>query len=94
MIEGVFDLDAHTVREVMVPRTKVVGLSKDMTIRAFLKIFRQERHHRYPVYDSNMDNIVGMLTIKELLNSFNPEGGVGRDRKVDQRDYAASLPGP
>ncbi len=75
MIQGVFDLDEHTVREVMVPRTKVVGLSKDMTIRAFLKIFRQERHHRYPVYDSNMDNIVGMLTIKELLNSFNPEGG-------------------
>jgi CBS domain containing-hemolysin-like protein len=75
MIQGVFDLEEHTVREVMVPRTKVVGLSKDMTIRAFLNIFRQERHHRYPVYDSNMDNIVGMLTIKELLNSFNPEGG-------------------
>jgi putative hemolysin len=75
MIQGVFDLDAHTVREVMVPRTKVVGLSKGMTIRAFLKIFRQERHHRYPVYDSNMDNIVGVLTIKELLKSFDPEAG-------------------
>jgi CBS domain containing-hemolysin-like protein len=75
MIQGVFDLDAHTVREVMVPRTKVVGLSKGMTIRAFLKIFRQERHHRYPVYDSNMENIVGVLTIKELLKSFDPEAG-------------------
>jgi putative hemolysin len=75
MIQGVFDLEEHTVREVMVPRTKVVGLSKDMSIRAFLKIFSQERHHRYPVYDYNMDNIVGILTIKELLNSFNPEGG-------------------
>ncbi len=75
MIQGVFDLEEHTVREVMVPRTKVVGLSKDMTIRAFLKIFRQERHHRYPVYDSNMDNIVGVLTIKELLKSFDPEAG-------------------
>ncbi len=74
MIEGVFDLDEHTVEEVMVPRTKVVGLSKDMTIRAFLKIFRQERHHRYPVYDTHMDRIVGMLPIKELLNSLDPEG--------------------
>jgi len=59
----------------MFPRTKVVGLSKDMSIRAFLKIFSQERHHRYPVYDYNMDNIVGILSIKELLNCLDPEGG-------------------
>jgi CBS domain containing-hemolysin-like protein len=75
MIQGVFDLDEHTAREVMVPRTKVVGLHKDMTIRESLEIFRQERHHRYPVYDTHIDRIVGMLPIKELLNSLDPEGG-------------------
>ena len=74
MIQGVFDLEEHTVEEVMVPRTKIVGLNKDITIRESLKIFRQEKHHRYPVYDTHMDRIVGMLPIKELLNSLDPEG--------------------
>jgi CBS domain containing-hemolysin-like protein len=75
MIQGVFDLEEHTAEEVMVPRTKIVGLHKDITIRESLEIFRQEKHHRYPVYDTHMDRIVGMLPIKELLNSFDPEGG-------------------
>ena len=75
MIQGVFDLEEHTVEEVMVPRTKIVGLQKDMTIRESLEIFRQERHHRYPVYDKHIDRIVGMLPIKELLNCIDPEGG-------------------
>jgi putative hemolysin len=53
----------------MIPRTKIASLQKDMKIREFLEIFQHERHHRYPVYDTHIDNIVGMLSIKEVLNN-------------------------
>ncbi|MBU0699418.1 MAG: hemolysin family protein, partial [Proteobacteria bacterium] len=75
MIQGVFDLEEHTVGEIMTPRTKIVGLRKDLTIREFLEIFRKEKHNRYPVYDTYIDNIVGILSIKEVLNHFSAEEG-------------------
>ncbi|MFH2218714.1 MAG: hemolysin family protein [Pseudomonadota bacterium] len=73
MIQAVFDLEEHSADEIMVPRTKIVSLHKDMTVKAFLEIFRQDRHHRYPVYDKDIDNIVGILSIKEVLNNISPE---------------------
>jgi len=75
MIQGVFDLEEHTVGEIMTPRTKIVGLRKDLTIREFLEIFRKAKHNRYPVYDTHFDNIVGILSIKEVLNHFSAEEG-------------------
>jgi putative hemolysin len=74
MIQNVFDLEEHAVSEIMVPRTKIVGLQKDITIQDFLEIYRHERHHRYPVYDDDIDNIVGLLSIKEVLNRFSRDG--------------------
>jgi CBS domain containing-hemolysin-like protein len=68
MIQAVCDLEEHSAGEIMVPRTKIVSLPKDMTIKEFLEIFQHERHHRYPVYDTHIDNIVGILSIKEVLN--------------------------
>jgi CBS domain containing-hemolysin-like protein len=85
MIQGVFDLEEHTVSEIMVPRTKMVSLPKDMTLREFLKIFRDERHQRYPVYDMHVDNIVGILSIKEALYNFNPEEDpTGTERPISE----------
>lgn len=73
MIQAVFDLEEHSAVEIMIPRTKIVSLQKDMTIEEFLKIFQHERHHRYPVYDTHIDNIVGVLSIKEVLNHVGHE---------------------
>ncbi len=70
MIHGVFELEDHTVDEVMTPRIKIVSLHKDMKVKEFLTIFQGERHHRYPVYDQSADDIVGVLSIKEVLNHF------------------------
>jgi len=74
MIQGVFDLEEHSVDEIMTPRTTIVGLRKDVTLGEFLRTFQQqERHHRYPVYDTDIDNIVGILSIKEVLNHLSPQ---------------------
>ncbi len=82
MIKAVFDLEEHTASEIMVPRTKMVSLPKDMAINEFLELFQHERHHRYPVYDTQIDNIVGVLSIKEVL------------KKVGTMEMAQSLEVP
>ena len=70
MIKAVFDLEEYTASEIMTPRTKLVCLQKDMVIHEFLELFQNERHHRYPVYDEHFDNIVGVLSIKEVLKNI------------------------
>lgn len=69
MIRGVFDLEEHTAADVMVPRTRITGISNTATVADALAVFRGDRHHRYPVYDTTLDNVVGILHVKELLAS-------------------------
>jgi CBS domain containing-hemolysin-like protein len=69
MIRGVFDMEDRMAKEIMVPRTRMIGISNEATLNDAMQIFRQERHHRYPVYDKTIDRIVGILSIKELLNN-------------------------
>ena len=70
MIRGVFNLDEHTVREAMVPRTEILALSKDATVADALRMFRDVPHSRFPVYDQTIDHIIGVVTIKELLSAM------------------------
>ncbi len=70
MIRGVFDLDEQQVRDAMVPRTDITAMNKDATVAEALMMFKEGRHARYPVYDVNLDDMVGMIAIKELLSSL------------------------
>jgi len=67
MIRGVFDLDEHRVRDAMIPRTDISALSKDAKLSDALRLFNEGHHARYPVYEGNLDNMVGIIAIKELL---------------------------
>ena len=68
MIRGVFNLDEHTVREAMVPRTEILALSKDASLADALQLFRDMPHSRFPVYEQTIDQIIGIVSIKELLS--------------------------
>ena len=70
MIQGVEDLSITSVKEVMVPRIDVDFISSD-TPKAELvtKIFASG-HSRFPVYTDSIDNVVGVLYVKDLLKSF------------------------
>ena len=68
MIQGVFNLDEHTVREAMVPRTEILALSKDASLADALRLFRDKPHARFPVYSQTIDQIIGIVSIKELLS--------------------------
>jgi len=70
MIRGVFDLDEQLVRDAMIPRTDVTAIRLDATVADALNMFMEGRHARFPVYDGSLDNMVGMVAIKELLKTL------------------------
>lgn len=67
MIKGIADLDEMTVREVMVPRIDVSFISADITLDDFYEIISEHGYSRYPVYEDNNDNVIGVLYAKDLL---------------------------
>ncbi|MCU7814099.1 MAG: hemolysin family protein [Candidatus Thiodiazotropha sp. (ex Lucinoma kastoroae)] len=77
MLRGVFDLDEHTARDAMIPRTEVEGVPNTATVADVLDLFKEELRERYPVYETSLDNIIGIVSMKELLNRLataeNPE---------------------
>jgi putative hemolysin len=68
MLHGIFDLSSIRVRDVMVPRTEVVGISVDADFSAVVELASQARHSRFPVYDGDLDRVVGVIHSKEVLN--------------------------
>lgn len=75
MIRGVFKLDEHTVREAMIPRTRIRALAKEDTLAEALRVFRDVPHARFPVFDKSLDRIVGVVAIKELLTVMAESSG-------------------
>ena len=70
MINNVFEFNDKFVSEIMVPRNKIFALDVDMTIAEVIeKLSEDMRYSRIPVYDENMDNIKGIIYIKDLLIS-------------------------
>ncbi len=68
MLRGVFDLDDHTARDAMIPRTEVEALPHTSTVDDVLSLFREDHRERYPVYETSVDNIIGVVSMKQLLH--------------------------
>ncbi|HPO46217.1 MAG TPA: hemolysin family protein [Spirochaetota bacterium] len=67
MIRGVMGLSSKNVREIMIPRIDVVAVSTSITLNALVKVIDDVGHSRIPVYNETIDNIAGILYVKELL---------------------------
>ncbi|MFQ5615311.1 MAG: hemolysin family protein [Anaerolineales bacterium] len=65
-IENIFDLQERTVEQVMTPRTHVVGIPVDASEETILRRVCETRKSRYPIYDGDLDQIAGILHIKDL----------------------------
>jgi len=68
MIHGIRELSSTTVKEVMVPRIDVVFISLDTPIKESLEKLIESGYSRFPVYRDTIDNVVGMLYVKDLLS--------------------------
>jgi magnesium and cobalt transporter len=68
MLEGVLDLPATKIREVMTPRTSMVSLQEDDELFEILHVLIESAHSRFPVFSADQpDNVVGILLAKDLL---------------------------
>ena len=67
MIRSIFSLRSTVVREIMVPRTDIACVSVEATVREILDTILSCGHSRIPVYENNIDNIIGLLYAKDLL---------------------------
>jgi putative hemolysin len=74
LLHAVFEFGDNPVSDVMVPRTEVVAVEKGTTIAQFLKVYSQSPLSRFPVYEENLDNITGILSIKDVLMNLTREG--------------------
>jgi CBS domain containing-hemolysin-like protein len=70
MIQGVVELSGTTVKEVMVPRTDTVFLSVDASRDELLDLIAESEHSRFPVYKETIDNVIGVLYVKDVLKSL------------------------
>ncbi|NCQ52605.1 MAG: DUF21 domain-containing protein, partial [Caldiserica bacterium] len=70
MIFSIFEFGDTLVREVMTPRVDIISLSVESTLNDVLKCIMNSNHSRIPIYENNIDNIIGILYIKDLFKIF------------------------
>jgi len=68
MISSIFEFGETTVKEVMTPRPDIKAAENSASIEDVVKIIIETGHSRIPVYQGNIDNIIGMIYAKDLLN--------------------------
>jgi putative hemolysin len=82
MLHRVFDFGDRPVYEVMVPRLEVTAIPQGATIADFLKLYTEKPLSRFPVYRENMDNVVGVLSIKDALMA-RARGAINNESTID-----------
>ncbi|MBV9577917.1 MAG: HlyC/CorC family transporter, partial [Chloroflexi bacterium] len=68
LVQRAFAFSDQTAGEVMVPRTEIVALPIESTFQDALRVAQRHRHTRFPVYEATIDNVVGILSTKDLLS--------------------------
>jgi CBS domain containing-hemolysin-like protein len=82
LLSGVFQFGDRRVNEVMVPRTEVVWLTRGSAIREFYAVYTETPHSRFPVFEGNHDNVVGVVSIKDVLRGI-ADGSFNDDSVID-----------
>ena len=82
-LKGVFRFGDRQVRDVMTPRTEIVFVQRGSTVKEFLKTYAEHSHTRFPVYWDTTDNVVGVLSLKDILRSLAVNGLTDEDSVTD-----------
>lgn len=82
MLHKVFDFGDRPVREVAVPRTEVVWVEKGTKLADFFTIYAKSPVSRFPVFEERMDNVVGILSVKDVLMGL-AKGTINKEGVID-----------
>lgn len=86
MIQNILDFTHILVREIMIPRTEITAVSTEASIDEIIKEIIESRHTRIPVYRGTIDNIIGILNVKDLLKFWS--------KQMTKNDFLVSLAKP
>lgn len=67
MLENVFRFGEMQIKDIMTPRPEIVWIDKNISISNFLKIYKKTSHTRFPVCEGSLDDILGIISIKEVM---------------------------
>src|SRR5262249_55198732 len=79
-LANILKLRDKTVRDVMVPRVDIIGIAADTPLDEVVRLIQAEAHSRYPVYRESLDDVIGMIHIKDVLAYW------GTSKKFNLRD--------
>jgi len=86
MIQGIVELSLTTVKEVMVPRIDTVFIPADVSREELFSLITEGSHSRFPVYEETIDNVTGILYVKDLLKIL--ASAASSDEPFDVRKLA------
>jgi CBS domain containing-hemolysin-like protein len=69
-VNNIFEFNDRIAKEIMVPRTEMVGYDKEITIEEFITKATEENYTRYPIFEGDKDHIIGMINMKEVLTDY------------------------
>ena len=67
LLQSIVDFTETVVREVMTPRPDIVAIRSDATLQQLREVFREEQYSRMPVYRDTLDNVIGIVYVKDLV---------------------------
>ncbi len=67
MIQSIFEFKDTIVREIMIPRTEIIAVPQEASIQTIIDLMVKHGHSRLPIYQENLDNVIGLLHVKDLL---------------------------
>lgn len=88
MINSIFEFDDILASEIMIPRTDVYSIDIDASIGEYLDELLETKHSRIPVFEGDIDNIIGVLYIKDLILEARNKGFENVDiRSILRKPY-------
>jgi putative hemolysin len=83
LLDGVFNFGDRPVSEIMVPRLEVISIEQGSKISDFLELFSKHPFSRFPVFQENMDKMVGILSLKDVLMGI-AQNSLNKDSLIDE----------
>ncbi len=90
MLDNLVNFQDLRVSDLLVPRADIIGVEEGETLRALLDRFVEANHSRLPVYRDTLDDVVGMIHVKDFLRWMNTKGRTSKSKSVAGISLSAS----
>lgn len=83
-VNSIFEFSDRTAKEIMVPRTEIVSIDKELSVKEVFEVMGVEQYTRYPVIDGDKDHVIGLVNLKHLLTAYIQDPESNGDKLVTE----------